>query len=239
MKIPVPGRPARRTIVLAAAIALAAVGCSSSSSSTTGTTGSTSTPAGDHVEHAEHRDGQHVAVRHQARRGGDRHPDRARRHRHQPAGHVLHRHPEHGERVLRLRQRQRRHQRPPDQALHRDRADQPGPDRGRRQAAGADRSRGRHHRQHLHHRVLGGQQLLAEARLLHHRLRDRARVLFDPEQRRRQHGPAVQLGRGGAVRARPARQQDRLRPVERPRHRVHRGRPGRARESRERARSSS
>ncbi len=44
MRTLMPARPARRTIVLAAAIALAAVGCSSSSSST-GTTGSTSTPA--------------------------------------------------------------------------------------------------------------------------------------------------------------------------------------------------
>ena len=233
MKRLMPAWSARRTVVLAAAIAIAAAGCSSSSSSST--TGSTSTPAQhiDRVEHAEHRRGRHVAVRHQARRGGDRHPDRARRHRHQPAGHVVHRHPEHGQGLLRLRQRQWRHQRPPDQALHRDRADQPGPDRGRRQAAGADRSRGRHHRQHLHHRVLGRQQLLAEARLLHHRLRDRARVLFDPEQRRRQHGAAVQLGRGGAVRARPARLQDRLRPVQRPRHRVHRGRvPRRSRRPR-------
>ena len=32
----------------------------------------------------------------------------------------------------------------------------------------------------VHHRVLGGQLLLAEARLLHHRLRDRARVLLEP-----------------------------------------------------------
>ena len=61
------------------------------------------------------------------------------------------------------------------------------------------------------------QQLLEEARLLRHRLRDRARVLLDPEQRRRQHGPAVQLGRGGAVRARPARLQGRLRPGQRAR----------------------
>ena len=44
MKRLMPARPARRTIVLAAAIALAAAGCSSSSS-TTGTAGSTSTPA--------------------------------------------------------------------------------------------------------------------------------------------------------------------------------------------------
>jgi hypothetical protein len=35
----------------------------------------------------------------------------------------------------------------------------------------------------------------------------------------------VQLRRRGAVRAGPARQQDRLRPVERPRHRLHRRRP--------------
>ena len=56
----------------------------------------------------------------------------------------------------------------------------------------------------------------------------RPRVLLDAEQRRGQHGPAVQLGRRGAVRAGPARVQDRVRPVERPRHRLHRGRPGRA-----------
>jgi len=57
--------------------------------------------------------GQHLIVRDQAGRRRDRHADPARRHRHRSDRHQLRRHREHGGRLLRLRERERRHQRPP------------------------------------------------------------------------------------------------------------------------------
>ena len=83
------------------------------------------------VRQLEHRRGRagrgRVEVRPRQRPEGDGHADQARRDRHQAAGDRLHRHPEHGEGVLRLRQRQRRHQRPADRLHDRDRADRSGP----------------------------------------------------------------------------------------------------------------
>ena len=61
-----------------------------------------------------------------------------------------------------------------------------------------------------------------------------------PEQRRGQHGTALQLRRGGAVRAEHGEgQEDRVRAVQRPGHRLHRRRSGVAREGRGRADHSS
>ena len=79
--------------------------------------------------------------------------------------------------VLQLRQRQRRHQRPPDlvQVLHR--ADQPGPDRGLRPQADPDRQGGRDRRRLLHHRVRRGPQVLGVARHHGDRCRHRSGVL--------------------------------------------------------------
>ena len=54
----------------------------------------------------------------------------------------------HGQGVLRLRQRQRRHQRPPGRLRHRDRADRPGPGRLAGQEADRDRQGARDRRQH-------------------------------------------------------------------------------------------
>ena len=71
-------------------------------------------------------------------------------------------------------------------------------------------------------------ELLAVARDLRDGRRDRPGVLVDPAQRRGQHGTAVQLRRRGPVRAHATPLEDRVRPVQRAGHRLHRGRPGRA-----------
>ncbi len=150
--------------------------------------------------------------------------DQGRRDRHQAAGHGLHRRRHDGAGVLHLRQRERRHQRPPDlvQGLHR--ADQPVPDRGLRAQADPDRQGGRHRRRLQPHRVRRRPQVLGVARHLRARRRHRARVLGHLQQRRPEHGPALQLGRRPAGRRARGGEEDRLRPVERSGHRVHRRR---------------
>ena len=189
---------------------------SASSSSATSSTSSSSTSAST----------RHLVVRAQAWSRRHRHSDPARCDQHQAARHGLHGHPEHGGRVLRLRQRQWRSQRSPDQAVQADRADATRADRRGCDQTDPDRSRGRDLRHLEHPRVHDQPCLLGEAPLLRDRGRHRAGVLFDSEHRRREHGTAVQLRRRRAVRPQPASVEDRVRSIQRPRDGLHRRRPG-------------
>ena len=85
--------------------------------------------------------------------------------------------------------------------------------------------RRRHRRRHQPHRVRRQPQLLRVEGLLRHQRGHRARVLVDAEQRGREHGPALQLRRRRAGRDPAGRRQDRVRPVQRAGHGLHRRRP--------------
>ena len=146
------------------------------------------------------------------------HRDKATRHR-------LHRHPEHGQGVLRLRQRQRRHQRPADPVPHRDRADRPRPGRLAGQEAGRERQGARHRRQHQHHRVRGQPQATTSSKGFYIIDSGIAPECYSTSNSAAgEHGPALQRRRRHAVPDPPGRQEDRARPVQRARHGLHRRR---------------
>ena len=151
--------------------------------------------------------------------------DQHRHDRHPSAGHGLHRRPEHDQRLLPVRQRQRWRQRPPAQAVRPARPDAARAGGSSRQEADPGRPRRRHQRRLRPAGVHDQPGLLEAAGHLRDGCRDRAGVLVDPEQRRGQHGSALQLRRRCRVRAHPAaRQEDRVHAVQRAGNRLHRRR---------------
>ena len=125
---------------------------------------------------------------------GDEHPGRR-----------LHVDPEHGHRLLRLRQRQRRHQRPADRVHRRGGAGRPAADRLAGDEADRAGPGARHRRQHQPHRVQRQPRLLRRAGVLPDHRRRRPGLLHQPQLLRRQHGPVLLEPRrrpgGGAGRA--------------------------------------
>ena len=100
-----------------------------------------------------HRIRDEGGLRHGHGQEGDGHADQARRDRHADPGRRLHDGRQVRRRVLQVRQRQRRHQRPPDQVHALRRAAQPDAGGVARQEAGRERQGRRHRRQHELHRV--------------------------------------------------------------------------------------
>ena len=144
---------------------------------------------------------------------------------HQP-GHRLHRRPEHDQRLLRVRERERRCQRSPAEAVRRARSDAAGADHRRRQAADPDRSR-RRDRRRLRPARVHARRVLLEVSSASSRWTPASRRSAG---RRRTARPST-WGRATERRRRAVRdqhgqgQEDRVRPVERPGHRLHRRRP--------------
>ncbi len=99
--------------------------------------------------------------------------------------------------VLPLRQRQRRHQRPPDQLHALQRAAQPGAGGGARAQADPERQGRRRRRQHELRRVRHELEVLQEQGLRRDRRRRAGRVLQHPVVRRGELGPALQQRRRG------------------------------------------
>ncbi len=97
--------------------------------------------------------------------------------------------------VLQVRQRQRRHQRPPDQLHPLQRAAQPGAAGCAREEADRERQGRRRRRQHELHRVRHELEVLQEQGLHRHRRRRPGRVLRHADLRRDEHGPALQQHR--------------------------------------------
>ena len=153
------------------------------------------------------RDGQQVRCRH--RQEGHGSADQARRDRHADPGRRLHDDREGREGLLRLRQRQRRHQGPPDQVHPLQRAAEPGA--GGCAGAEADRERQgrRRRRQHQLRRVRRQLEVLQVQGLPRHRRRRPGRVLRHPADRRVEHGPPLQRHRCGSGTDPRRRQEDR------------------------------
>ena len=124
--------------------------------------------------------------------------------------------------LLHLRERQRRHQRAPDQVLHQDRADQPSQIASEaNQLVSSDHVVGIDG-QHLHHRVHDGPGLLEELGFYIIDSGIAPECWSTPNSAAANMGPRYQRRRG-AVRARHgSRQKDRLRPVKRAWHHLHR-----------------
>ena len=125
-----------------------------------------------------------VGVRHGYRQEGDRCADQARRDRHADPGRRLHDGRQVRRRVLRLRERQRRHQRPPDQVHALQRAAQPDAGGGARQEADRERQGRRRRRQHELRRVRHQLAVLPVQGLHRDRRRRPGRVLRNAELRR-------------------------------------------------------
>ncbi len=102
-----------------------------------------------------------------------------------------------GRGVLRVRQRQRRHQRPPDPVHPLQRAAQPGAGGVARTEADRERQGRRRRRQHELRRVRYELEVLQEQGLRRHRRRRPGGVLQHPVLRRGQLGPALQQRRRG------------------------------------------
>ena len=97
--------------------------------------------------------------------------------------------------VLQVRERQRRHQRPPDQVHPLQRAAQPDPAGGAGQEARRERQGRGHRRQHELHRVRHELEVLQVQGLHRDRRRRAGGVLRHPDVRRVEHGPALQQHR--------------------------------------------
>ena len=109
-------------------------------------------------------------------------------------------------RVLRLRQRQRRHQRPPDQVHPVHRPAQPGAGSRVRQEDDRERQGRRHRRQHELRRVRRQLEVLQVQGLRRHRRRRPGGVFRHAGLRRDEHGPALQRRRR-CTGARPRRRE--------------------------------
>ena len=129
-------------------------------------------------------------VRHEVRlrqghgQEGDRQADQARRDRHADPGRRLHDDRQVRQRVLPVRERQRRHQRPPDLVQALQRAAQPDAAGLARQEAHRERQGRRHRRQHELHRVRHQLEVLQVQGLHHHRRRRAGGVLRHADVRR-------------------------------------------------------
>ena len=141
------------------------------------------------------------------RQEGDRLADQARRHRHADPGRRLHDDRQGRGRLLQVRERQRRHQRPPDQVHALQRAAQPGAGGRAREEAGRERQGRRRRRQHELRRVRHELEVLQVQGLRRDRRRRPGGVLRHADLRRVEHGPALQQHRRRPG-ARPGRRED-------------------------------
>ena len=138
-------------------------------------------------------DEERVRARH--RQEGNGRADQDGRHRHGHPGRRLLDDRQGRRRLLQVRQRQRRHQRPPDQvhALHG--AAQPGAAAHAGEEADRERQGRRRRRQHELHRVRRQLEVLQVQGLHRDRRRRAGGVLRHAEHRRDEHGPALQRHR--------------------------------------------
>ena len=151
-------------------------------------------------------------MRSRQRQEGNGLADQDRRPRHAHPGRRLHDGRQDRGRVLRLRQRQRRHQRPAGQVHALQRTAQPGTGGRAREEDGPERQGRRHRGQHELRRVRDELEVLQEQGLHRDRRRRPGGVLQHAVVRRDEHGPALQQRRGGpgADRGRSQEDRDRL-----------------------------
>ena len=228
-------------VAVIAAVLVAACGSSSSSSSSCGRRRSRQQRRIEcDVElgrlELERRIDRHVVVRAEGRASGHRDADQYRHDRHQAAGHGLQRRPEHDQRVLRVRERQRRRQRPSGQAVRRVRPDAAGADRGGGQEADPDRPRGRDRRRVRPARVHDRPGVLEAAGHLRDGRGHRAGVLVDAATARRSTWARATARTAPCSTASAQKPyEDRVRAVKRAWYRLHRRRADRSGQGRRRA----